>query len=142
VSLHQPHIRCIVRVNAGAPYEFGPKVALSKVNGFVHIDAISFDNFIEGQTLLSIVHRYIELHGVNPEVVRADKIYQTRENKKFCAGLCIRLLGKPLGRPKNEPNQESEVLRKKRFLRAFGSRRCHRCLEEQVRVRHNHDETA
>jgi transposase, IS5 family len=117
VSLHQPHIRCIVRGKAGAPYEFGPKVALSKVNGFVHIDEISFDNFNEGQTLPSIVHRYKELHGVYPISVRADKIYQTRENKKFCAGLGIRLSGKPLGRPKNEPDPTSEELRKEDFVK-------------------------
>lgn len=117
VSLHQPHIRCIVRGKAGAPYEFGPKVALSKVNGFIHIDAISFDNFNEGQTLPSIVYRYKELHGVYPVSVRADKIYQTRENKKFCAGLGIRLSGKPLGRPKNDPDPTSEELRKEDFLK-------------------------
>ncbi|MDD3957741.1 MAG: IS5 family transposase [Candidatus Izemoplasmatales bacterium] len=117
VSLHQPHIRCIVRGKAGAPYEFGPKVALSKVNGFIHIDEISFDNFNEGQTLPSIVNRYKELHGVYPISVRADKIYQTRENKKFCAGLGIRLSGKPLGRPKNEPDPTSEEFRKEDFLK-------------------------
>jgi hypothetical protein len=67
--------------------------------------------------LKSIVERYKELHGVYPEAIRADKIYQTRENKKFCAGLGIRLSGKPLGRPKNEPNQESEDLRKEDFVK-------------------------
>jgi len=117
VSLHQPHIRCIVRGKAGSPYEFGPKVALSKVNGFVHIDEISFDSFNESQTLKSIVKRYKELHGVYPESIRADKIYQTRENKAFCKKLGIRLSGKPLGRPKNEPDEASEVLRKEDFVK-------------------------
>jgi hypothetical protein len=56
MSLHQPHIRCIVRGKPGFPYEFGPKVVLNIMNGFVHIDEISFDNFNEGQTLPSIVH--------------------------------------------------------------------------------------
>ena len=117
VSLYQPHIRCIVRGKAGAPYEFGPKVAVSKVNGFVHIDEISFDNFNEGQTLPSIVERYKELHGVYPISVRADKIYQTRDNKKFCTGLGIRLSGKPLGRPKNELDPTSIELRKEDFVK-------------------------
>ena len=117
VSLHQPHIRCIMRGKAGAPYEFGPKVALSKVNGFIHIDEISFDNFNESLTLKSIVERYKEMHGVYPVSVRADKIYQTRDNKTFCKGLGIRLSGKPLGRPKNEPDPTSEALLKEDFTR-------------------------
>lgn len=117
VNLYQPHIRCIVRGKAGAPYEFGPKVALSKVNGFIHIDEISFDNFNESLTLKSIVERYKELHGVYPVSVRADKIYQTRDNKTFCKGLGIRLSGKPLGRPKNEPDETDEALRKEDFLK-------------------------
>jgi len=33
-----------VRGKAGRPYEFGPKIAVSKVNGFIHLDEISFDN--------------------------------------------------------------------------------------------------
>ena len=117
VSLHQPHIRCIVRGKAGSPYEFGPKVALSKVNGYVHIDEISFDSFNESQTLKPIIKRYYDLHGLYPEVVRADKIYQTRENKNYCQSLGIRLSGKPLGRPKNEPNPENEALRKEDFIK-------------------------
>lgn len=117
VSLYQPQIRCIVRGKAGRPYEFGPKVAVSKVNGFIHIDEISFDNFNESLTLKSIVERYKELHGVYPEVVRADKIYQTRDNKTFCKGLGIRLSGKPLGRPAKEPNEANEALNKEDFVK-------------------------
>lgn len=117
VNLYQPHIRCIVRGKAGRPYEFGPKIAVSKVNGFVYIDKISFDNFNESLTLQSIVERYKELHSVYPVVVRADKIYQTRDNKAFCKKLHIRLSGKPLGRPKENPDETEEALRKEDFLK-------------------------
>jgi hypothetical protein len=117
VNLYQPHIRCIVRGKAGSPYEFGPKVAVSKVNGFIHIDEISFDNFNESLTLKSIVEKYKENHGVYPEVVRADKIYQTRDNKAFCKELHIRLSGKPLGRPKADPDETEETLRKEDFIK-------------------------
>jgi hypothetical protein len=117
VNLYQPHIRCIVRGKAGSPYEFGPKVAVSKVNGFVHIDEISFDNFNESLTLKSIVKKYKENHGVYPEVVRADKIYQTRDNKAYCKDHGIRLSGKPLGRPKADPDETEETLRKEDFLK-------------------------
>jgi transposase, IS5 family len=100
VSMPQPHVRCIVRGKAGSPYEFGPKAAVSKVNGFIRIDKISFDNFNESTTLQGIVDAYYEKHGVYPEVVRGDKIYQTRSNKMFCSERGIRLSGRPLGRPK------------------------------------------
>jgi hypothetical protein len=117
VNLYQPHIRCIVRGKAGSPYEFGPKAAVSKVNGFVHIDEVSFDNFNESLTLKSIVEKYKKNHGVYPEVIRADKIYQTRDNKAFCKELHIRLSGKPLGRPKDNPDETVEALRKEDFLK-------------------------
>jgi len=117
VNLYQPHIRCIVRGKAGSPYEFGPKVAVSKVNGFVHIDEISFNNFNESLTLKAIVEKYKENHGVYPEVVRADKIYQTRDNKAFCRELHIRLSGKPLGRPKANPDRSEEQLQKEDFIK-------------------------
>lgn len=105
VNLYQPHIRCIVRGKAGKPFEFGPKIAVSKVNGFIEIDDLSFDNFNEGKTLQTIVHAYHKAHGVYPESVRADRIYQTRENKVFCSKLGIRLSGKPLGRPKKDAEE-------------------------------------
>ena len=37
VSLRQPHVRCIVRGKARAPFEFGQKIHLSVVNGFTFI---------------------------------------------------------------------------------------------------------
>jgi hypothetical protein len=115
VSLHQPHIRCIVRGKAGKPYEFGPKIAVSKVNGYIYLDELSFDNFNESKTLKPIIENYKEKHNVYPTVVRADKIYQTRENKVYCSSLGIRLSGKPLGRPKKNPDESEEELRLEDF---------------------------
>lgn len=117
VSLSQAHIRCIVRGKTARPYEFGPKIAVSKVNGFIHIDRISFDNFNESKTLKDIVEKYKENHGVYPVSIRADKIYQTRDNKKYCHELKIRLSGKPLGRPRKDGQGIQEVLRKEDFVK-------------------------
>jgi len=50
-SLHQPHIRPIVRGKAGKKYEFGQKVTTSVVNGYTFIERQSYDNFNEGTTL-------------------------------------------------------------------------------------------
>ena len=117
VNLYQPHIRCIVRGKAGSPYEFGPKIAVSKVNGFIHLDEISFDNFNESKTIESLIDKYKRLHGVYPNIIRADKIYQTRTSKALCKELDIRLSGKPLGRPKKETNETNEQLMKEDFVK-------------------------
>jgi transposase, IS5 family len=110
VSLHQPHIRCIVRGKVGNPFEFGPKIAVGKVNGYIKIHEFSFANFNESATLKPIVIDYFEQYGVYPEVIRADRIYQTRENKVYCSSLGIRLSGKPLGRPRLEDKEINQAL--------------------------------
>lgn len=115
VNLYQPHIRCIVRGKAGKTYEFGPKIAVSKVNGFIEIDDLSFDNFNESKTLKNIVYAYHKAHGVYPTSIRADQIYQTRENKVFCSKLGIRLSGKPLGRPKKDEQERISAEMKEDF---------------------------
>ncbi|MCK7485552.1 MAG: hypothetical protein MZU97_08340 [Bacillus subtilis] len=77
---------------AGSPYEFGPKVALSKVNGFVHIDEISFDNFNEAKRLSIVANRYKELHGVYPQSAfvptRSTKPGRTRSSARDSASVC------------------------------------------------------
>lgn len=110
VNLAQPHIRGIVRGKAGAKIEFGAKLAMSKVNGYIEIDKLSFDNFNEGQTLKEILEHYKEKYGCYPESVRADQIYQTRDNKMYCKEIGVRLSGKPLGRPKKEAEPD-EVMK-------------------------------
>lgn len=75
VNFNQPHIRG----KAGTMIEFGPKIAVSKVNGFIEIDKISFSNFNESTTLKDIANDYLKTYGFYPESIRADQIYQTRE---------------------------------------------------------------
>ena len=50
---------------------------------------------------------YKRRFGVYPKAVLADKIYQTKNNKKYCKLRGIRLSGKALGR-KNEAQKEAE----------------------------------
>jgi len=47
VSLHQPHVRPIVRGKVPNPTEFGQKLHLSVVNGFTFLERTSWDNFNE-----------------------------------------------------------------------------------------------
>jgi hypothetical protein len=112
VNLYQPHIRGIVRGKTGAKVEFGPKIAVSKINGFIYLDELSFSNFNESLTLEAIVEDYYFRFGVYPENVNADKIYQTKRNKEYCKSRGIRLSGKQLGSKKEVSKEEKEVILK------------------------------
>ena len=110
VSLHMPFVRPIVRGKSNANVEFGPKLAISMVDGFAFMEQVSFDAFNEGKGLQSSVETFQNRHGYYPAAVYADKIYRNRDNLKYCKNLGIRLSGPPLGRPAKDP----EVLKKQR----------------------------
>ena len=99
VNLHQPHVRPIKRGKEGKKVEFGSKLQVSLVNGFVHLDKLSWDNFNEGTTLQASVELHKSKYGYYPAEVLADQIYCTRENRKWLKEKDIKLMAKPLGRP-------------------------------------------
>ena len=110
VSISQPHVRPIVRGKIASPVEFGAKISVSVVDGYVFLDRLSWENYNESADLKGQVEKYKERHGYYPESVHADKIYRTRENRRYCEGLGIRLSGPPLGRPKKNRDKEKERL--------------------------------
>jgi hypothetical protein len=99
VSISQSHVRPIVRGKAGVAVEFGAKVAISLVDGYAHIEKLSWEAFNEGITLMDAVEQYRRRYGCYPEVVQADKIYRNRANIRYCEERGIRLSGPRLGRP-------------------------------------------
>jgi len=99
VSIHQPHVRPIVRGKANAKVEFGAKIDVSITNGFVFLEEYSWDAYNEGTTLIATVERYRKRTGCYPKKVLADKIYCNRANRKRLKELKIDLVAKPLGRP-------------------------------------------
>ena len=99
VSLSQPHIRPIVRGKAGTPVEFGAKLSVSYIDGYVFLDRISWDNFNESVDLKSQIEAFKQHTGLYPESVHVDRIYRTRSNRAFCKERGIRISGPPLGRP-------------------------------------------
>jgi transposase, IS5 family len=105
VNIHQPYVRPIVRGKEGKKVEFGSKLQVSMVKGFAFIDKLSWDNFNEGQCLMDSVEKYKIRMGYYPAEVLADQIYCNRENRKKLKELNIRLMAKPLGRPKKEALQ-------------------------------------
>ena len=107
VSLEQPHVRPIVRGKRPNPTEFGQKIHLSVVDGYVYFEQTSWNNFNESTDLIACVKEYKCRFGFYPKAVLADTIYQTRANKKYCKLRGIRLSGKALGR-KSEEQKETE----------------------------------
>lgn len=108
VSISQPHVRPIVRGKASAAVEFGAKLSVSVVGGFVYMEKLQWDAYNEGNTLIESIYRYKEKFGFYPEAVLADKIYKTRENREFCKQLGIRLSGPKLGRPFEDEKKETK----------------------------------
>lgn len=100
VSLQQPHVRPINRGKRPNPTEFGQKLHLSVVDGYTYLEQTSWNNFNEGTDLIATTEDYRRKFGCYPETILADKIYQTRSNRAYCAEHGIRLSGIPLGRRK------------------------------------------
>jgi len=100
VSLSQPHVRPIVRGKAGTPVEFGAKISVSLVDGVSFVDRISWDAYNESLDLVQQIEAFRRRFGHDPASVHVDKIYRTRENRRYCDSRGIRLSGPPLGRPR------------------------------------------
>jgi IS5 family transposase len=98
VSIHQPHIRPIVRGKAKAGTEFGAKINIGLLDGYARVDHLDWDAFNEGRDLQAQVERFRKLTGKYPELVQVDRIYLTRENRRFLKEKGIRHTGDPLGR--------------------------------------------
>lgn len=99
VSIPQPYVRPIVRGKAGAKVEFGAKISASVVDGNVFLDRIGWDAYNESVDIPTQVENYFKRFGYYPEVVVADKIYGTRDNRRYLKKQSIRYSGAPLGRP-------------------------------------------
>ena len=81
-----------------AQIEFGSKLWVSYDEGFTRINTLSWDAYHESGDLIKQVEAYRALHGHYPELVQADKIYATRENRRWLKERDIRITALPLGR--------------------------------------------
>mgnify|MGYP001597189795 CR=1 FL=1 len=122
VSISQPHVRPIVRGKAGKKVEFGAKISVSMVDGLAFVDHIGWDAFNEGKDLKKQVESYKRRHGCYPEVVLADQIYGSRENRKYLKERGIRFGGKRLGRPPKKTKENKERLQELKAQRIQDSR--------------------
>jgi hypothetical protein len=116
VSIHQPYIRPMVRGKANVDVEFGAKISVSVVEGFVFLDRLKWDAFNENQDLIDQVNKYRQRFGYFPAVVIADGIYGTRENRGYLKEHGIRFSGKKLGRPPKEIDAITREMERLRIM--------------------------
>lgn len=114
VSIYQPHVRPIPRGKLKSQVEFGAKLGVSLDDGFARIDTLSWDAYHEASDLIKQVEAYKKLHGHYPELVQVDKIYATRENRKWLKERGIRITAPPLGRKPEKVKQTQYQKSKKR----------------------------
>jgi hypothetical protein len=115
VNIYQPWVRPIVRGKDKNKVEFGSKINLTEVGGFSRINHFSWEAFNEGKDLMLSVGKFRRLYGRYPKYILIDKIYLTRENRKYLKEKNIETFGKPLGRPPKEAKQSpSQKYRKKK----------------------------
>jgi hypothetical protein len=108
VSISQPHVRPIVRGKASAATEFGAKLSVSLVNGFVYLDTLCWDAYNESVDLKAQVESYRRRFGFYPASVHCDRIYRTRDNRAYCKEHGIRMSGPALGRPPKETEKNKD----------------------------------
>jgi len=118
VSIHQPHVRPIIRGKQNKKTEFGAKISASLTDkGLAHIDNLDWNAFNEGQDLMAQVENYAARLGHYPESVHADPIYGTRKNRAYLKEKGIRFAGKPLGRPKKVTEDNAQQLKQEKQQR-------------------------
>lgn len=109
VSIRHPWLRPIVRGKAKTPVEFGAKLDLSiDENSYSRIEHISFEAYNESGYLQEAIERYHKRTGQYSERVLVDQVYYTRENRKLCKRLEIRMPGPKLERPDKTEQAKSE----------------------------------
>lgn len=115
VSFHREYVRPIKRGKHGRKVEFGPKAALSHVDGFMFLDALSHDNFSEADTdiVREQIASYEERFGRKPPSFTADMLYGTLSNRELMKERDIRASFKPLGRRRRKERPYDRWFKKK-----------------------------
>ena len=111
VSIHQPHVRPMVRGKAGSNVEFGSKIGVCVHDGLTYLDQLSWESYNETGDLKTSAENYKKRNGCYPAKINADQIYITRENRSWCKANGILLNGKPLGRPTEQTKERIKELR-------------------------------
>lgn len=92
--------------------EFGAKISVNLTGkGLAHIDKLHWDAQHEGHDLQAQVEAYKKRYGYYPEVVIADTLYGSRDNRSYLERKHIRFSGKPLGRPPKSTSENKDEIK-------------------------------
>ncbi len=80
VSIHQPHIRPMVRGKYPVEVEFGPKVLLNLKNNFLFLEDLQFNNVSDTQLLDTAIKGYKERFNSLPTQLTTDRGFWSPEN--------------------------------------------------------------
>ena len=137
VSFYRGYVRPIKRGKNGKPVEFGPKGALSLVDGFLFLGTLNHDNFSEAQVGIveNQVNHYERMFKKKPPSFAADKLYGSLANRKLLKEKGIRGAFKMLGRKGKNSGAYDQWFKKKQRQRnqiegAFGNGKNHYGLEK------------
>ena len=145
VSLSQSWVRPIKRGKQNADVEFGAKIEMSDIDGYLRIEKLSWDAFNESTTLQDSVESYRKAYGHYPERVLADTIFRTLENRRYCKEHGIHLNGPRLGKPPKDPEIRKQELHQEwlesgergDIERRFGiSKRCYSLGRVTAKLKH------
>jgi IS5 family transposase len=112
VSISQPYVRPIVRGKSGKKVEFGAKLGLALMDGFVKAQTLSWNAYNESADLIPHAEAYKEMYGYYPELIQVDQIYGTNKNRAWCQERNIRMTVKSKGRQKQKSQYEKRKMRK------------------------------
>ena len=120
VSLHQPQVRPICRGKSGKKTEFGPKGALTLVNGFLFLDKLSNNAFPEAEMELGTtqIENFKQKFGKKPNYCTGDGTYGTRKNREMLKEIDVRDAFKRLGRNAREQDRKDRWKKKKQRERS------------------------
>ena len=104
-----------MRGKQNADVEFGAKVEVSVVNGYLRVEDMRRDAFNEGTTLQASAESYRAFHGHYPKRILADTILRTREKLQYSKSHGIHLNGPKLGKSPTDPALRREQ-RKQEWL--------------------------
>lgn len=90
VSVHQPHLRPMVRGKYPVEVEFGPKILLNLKNNFLFLEHLSFNNTSDSQLLDLSLKGYQERFGNTPTQLAADRGFWSKDNYRLAEDLKIK----------------------------------------------------
>ncbi len=113
VSISQPHVRPAVRGKQGRSVEFGAKLGLTVMDGFMRKETLIREAYNKSGDLVNQTEAYKVLFGYYPELIQADKVYATNHNRKWCKKNGIRITASPKGKPVPQSAYQKAKSRKK-----------------------------